>query len=130
HQIRRRNAVWEIVVADLLRRMGDGQLTRRGSLGRSSSARIEVMSQFLDGHTATKDPTFRVERCLSPWLEGGWIFHLDGDVVALLQRNGSRLFQDEVHTHDYRLRRLGDARKGDCAKLAYCARKDDARLFG
>src|SRR5437773_5868848 len=113
HQIRRGNAVLEILVADLLLHLAEGRLARRGSLGRSSSARVEVMSQFLDGHTGTKDPTFRVERCLSPWLEGGWVFHLDGDVVALLQRNGSRLFQDEVHTNHYPLRRLGDARKGD-----------------
>src|SRR5207253_4249341 len=130
HQIRRGNAVLEILVADLPLHLAEGRLAGRGSLGRNSSARVEVMSQFLDGHIGTKDPTFRVERCLSPWLEGGWVFHLDCDVVAFLQRNGSRLFQDGVHTNDYRLRRLRDAHKGDCAKLAYRARKDDAGLFG
>src|SRR5467141_5278912 len=88
------------------------------------------MPQFLDGHAGTKDPAFRVERGLSALLEGGWVLHLDGDVVALLQRNSRRLFQDGVHANDYRLRRLRDAHKGDCAKLANRARKDDARLFG
>src|SRR6266568_4428311 len=109
NQVRRCNAVLEISIADLLLHLAEASFGRTGSLGRCSPARVEVMPQFLDGHTGTKDPTFRVERCLSALLEGGWVFHLDGDGVAFLQRNGSWLFQDGVHTNDYRLRRLRDA---------------------
>src|SRR5438552_17701965 len=92
HQIRRGNAVVEILVADLLLHLAEGRLAGRGSLGRNSSARVEVMSQLLDGHTRTKDPTFCVERCLRPWLAGGWVFPLAGAVVDFVQRQGGRLF--------------------------------------
>src|ERR1700694_1173167 len=118
HQVRRRNAVLEILIADLLLNLAEGGFACTGSPARGSPPPLDLMSQFLDGHTGTKDPAFRVERCLSALLECGWVLHLDGDVVALFQRDSRRFFQDGVHANDYRLRRLGYAHKGDCAKLA------------
>src|SRR5437660_12518242 len=78
HQIRRGNAVLEILVADLLLHLAEGRLGGRGSLGRNSSARVEVMSQFLDGPTGTKNPTFPVERCFTPQLASRVGFSLAG----------------------------------------------------
>src|SRR5467141_1504041 len=111
NQVRRRHAVLEILIADLLLHLAEGGFAGTDFLGRSSPAQVGVMPQFLDGHAGTKDPAFRVERCLSALLEGGWVLHLDGDVVALLQRDSRRLFQDGVHANDYRLRRLGTPTK-------------------
>src|SRR5260370_18710070 len=126
--VRRVQPVSQLLIADLLLSVAGQGFARTGSRGRCA-ARAEVMAQFLDGHTGTKDPAFRVERCLRALLESGRVFQFDGDVVALFQRNGRGLFQDGVHANDYRLRRLRDAGKRNCPKLANRASKADPRLF-
>src|SRR5438552_19107413 len=67
HQIRRGNAVLEILVADLLLHLAEGRLAGRVSLGRNSSYGVELMSQFIEGNTSTKDPTLCVAIRLYHW---------------------------------------------------------------
>src|SRR5260370_27771108 len=128
-EVRRVQPVSQLLIADLLMTVAERVLAPTGRRGRRA-ARVEVVAPFFDGHTGTKDPAFRVERCLRALLESGWVFQLDGDVVALFQRNGRGLFQDGVHANDYRLRRLRDAGKRNCTELANRARNDDTQLYG
>ena len=124
-KIRFVHALFQFLIAELARCLSRSILSRSRRRNRLICV-TQHMPQLFYRDARAKNPTVGIESCARSFLERGGIFCVHRDAIAPLQRHRRGLFQDRIHAHDNRLRRLGHVRKRSGGELTHRSRENDA----